>query len=99
MAWFSQFPPTSDVAENDSDDLALVGGRGGARLIDAANRANFLGVPLIICFNAFTDTPASAGQMAAYVKANNIQVAVWELANEAYKFPLFSPLPRRISTP
>ena len=34
-------------------------------LIDAANRANLLGAPLIICVNGFTDTAASAGQLAA----------------------------------
>jgi len=39
MARFSQFPPSSDVAENTLEEIALVAGRGGAMLIDAANRA------------------------------------------------------------
>jgi uncharacterized protein (TIGR03437 family) len=90
MAWYSQFPANSDV-DNFPDQIALVAGRGGAKLIDAANRANLLGAPLIVCVNGFTDTPASAGQLAAYVKANNIQVAAWELSNEAYLFSTFWP--------
>jgi len=44
---------------------------------------------LIVCVNAYTDTPASAGQMAAFAKANNIPVAVWELANEPYLYKGF----------
>jgi len=65
----------------------VVAGRGGAKLIDAANRASFLGASLIIFFSGFTDTAASAGQLAAYVNANNIQVAAWELSNELYLYP------------
>lgn len=61
-------------------------GKGGARFIDEANRANMLGARLIVCANAFTDTPESIGKLAAYAKANGIPVAVWELANEAYDF-------------
>jgi uncharacterized protein (TIGR03437 family) len=90
MAWYSEFPASSDV-DNYPDQIALVAGRGGAKLIDAANRANLLGGPLIICVNGFTDTPVSAGQLAAYVKANNIRVVAWELSNEAYLFSTFWP--------
>src|SRR5271169_2885799 len=64
----------------------LVAGRGGAHLKDAAARARLLGASLIICVNAFTDTPQSIGQFAHYVKDNRIPVAAWELANEAYLF-------------
>ena len=88
LSWYEQFPASSGVG-GTAPTIALVAGRGGARLIDAANRANFLGAPLIICFNGFTDTAASAGQLAAYVKANNIQVAAWELSNEPYLYPTF----------
>src|ERR1700676_3755280 len=56
-----------------------------------ANRANLLAAALIICANAFTDTPDSIGKLAAYVKANQIPVAAWELANEAYLYPGFFP--------
>jgi hypothetical protein len=34
-------------------------------------------------------TPQSIGQLAAYVKANNIAVAAWELSNERYLYPQF----------
>jgi hypothetical protein len=88
-AWFTPF--ASGTAGPKQTTIALVAGRGGAKLLDAANRANFLGASLIICANAFTDTPQSIGQMAAYVKANHIPVAAWELANEAYLFPTFFP--------
>ncbi len=88
MAWYSEFPANSGVG-GDQSTIALVAGRGGARLIDAANRANLLGAPLIICVNGYTDTAASAGQLAAYVKANQIQVAAWELSNEPYLYPTF----------
>ncbi len=57
--------------------------------MDAANRANFLGAKLIVCVNGFTDTPQSAGAMAAFAKANHIPVAVWELANEPYFYTSF----------
>src|SRR5580704_8424965 len=88
QSWFSQFPASSGVG-GDSTTLELVAGRGGAKLIDAANRANLLGATLIICVNGFTDTAASAGQLAAYVKANHIQVAAWELSNEPYLYSTF----------
>jgi len=84
------FAPFANLSAGPGPNVVLnVEGKGGARLVDAANRANFLGVPLIICVNAFTDTPQSAGQLAAWVKANNIRVTAWELANEAYLFPSF----------
>jgi uncharacterized protein (TIGR03437 family) len=88
QSWYSQFPPTSGIA-GDQTTIALVAGRGGAKLIDAANRSNLLGAPLIICVNGYTDTAASAGQLAAYVKANQIQVAGWELSNEPYLYSTF----------
>jgi uncharacterized protein (TIGR03437 family) len=88
MAWYSQFPANSGIG-GDQKTIALVAGRGGAKLIDAANRANLLSAPLIICVNGYTDTTASAGQLAAFVKANQIQVAAWELSNEPYLYPTF----------
>ena len=88
QSWYAQFPASSGIG-GDQTTLSLVAGRGGARLIDAANRANFLGAPLIICVNGYTDTAASAGQLAAFVKANQIQVAAYELSNEPYLYPTF----------
>jgi len=89
-SWQAQFPPSSAVG-SDTTLISLVAGRGGAKLIDAANRANFLGAPLIICVNGYTDSVASAGQLAAFAKANQIQVAAWELSNEPYLYPTFFP--------
>ena len=88
QSWLAQFPSNSGVG-GDSTTISLVAGRGGAKLIDAANRANLLGAPLIICVNGYTDTAASAGQLAAFVKANQIQVAAWELSNEPYLYSTF----------
>jgi hypothetical protein len=87
VAWFVPF--SSGTAGPSQSSIALVAGRGGAKLIDAANRANFLGASLIVCANGFTDSAQSIGQMAAYVKANNLPVAAWELSNEAYLSPQF----------
>ena len=84
-SWWQQFPSSSGVGQ-DVNTIYLVAGRGGARLVDAADRASMLGAPLIICVNGFTDTPQSAGQLAAFVKQNNIQVAAWELSNEPYLY-------------
>lgn len=88
-AWLAQLAPDSVAGLQQA--ATLVAGKGGARLIDAANRANFLGAGLIVCANGFTDTPQSIGQLAAYVQANRIPVAAWELSNEAYLFPDFFP--------
>ena len=87
-SWVAQFAKTNQGSELENNQ-ALVAGKGGAPLIDASNRANFLGAGQIVCVNGFTDTPASAGAYAAYAKANGIPVAVWELSNEPYLFPTF----------
>src|SRR5271166_904693 len=82
-SWAAQFQGTN-IATLLTEAVPWVNGKGGGSFVDAANRANFLGAKLIVCFNAFTDSPESAGQMAAFAKANQIPVAVWELANEPY---------------
>jgi uncharacterized protein (TIGR03437 family) len=87
--WFAEFAGyTTGPGPGLVQDVA---GKGGGRIIDAANRANLFGASLIICANAFTDTPDSIGKLAAYVKANQIPVVAWELANEAYLYPGFFP--------
>jgi uncharacterized protein (TIGR03437 family) len=82
-SWAAEFQPT-EIAALVAEGVPWVNGKGGGSFVDGANRANFLGAKLIVCVNAFTDTPQSAGQMAAFAKANRIPVAVWELANEPY---------------
>jgi hypothetical protein len=64
--------------------LPILNGKGGESLDDAAAFARRIGVKgLIVCVNAFTDTPESAGLFAAYAKRHGINVLVWQLANEA----------------
>jgi len=82
-AWAAEFAST-EIAGLVAEGVPWVNGKGGGSFVDAANRANFLGAKLIVCVNAFTDTPQSAGAMAAFARANQIPVAVWELANEPY---------------
>ena len=87
-SWAAQFQGTN-IATLLSEAVPWVNGKGGGSFVDGANRANFLGAKLIVCVNAYTDTPQSAGAMAAFAKANQIPVAVWELANEPYLYKGF----------
>lgn len=86
--WVSQFS-TTDIADLLNESIPWVNGKGGGQFVDAANRANFWGAKLIVCINGFTDTAQSAGAMAAFAKANQIPVAVWELSNEPYLYSGF----------
>jgi hypothetical protein len=88
QAWLNRFIAKGENPFN-ADIVALVAGRGGARLIDASNRANQLGASLIITVNGFTDSAESIGLLAEYVRDNRIKVAAWELCNEPYLFPGF----------
>lgn len=87
-SWVSQFS-TTNIYTLLSNSIPWVNGKGGGSFVDGANRADFLGAKLIIDVNAYTDTPASIGQMAAFAKASHIPVAVWELANEPYLYSNF----------
>ncbi|HXP86162.1 MAG TPA: hypothetical protein VN841_15665 [Bryobacteraceae bacterium] len=87
-SWVAQFQGTN-IEPLLTGSVGWVNGKGGGAFVDAANRANFWGAKLIIDVNGYTDTPQSAGQMAAYAKANHIPVAVWELSNEPYFYKQF----------
>jgi uncharacterized protein (TIGR03437 family) len=87
-SWVAQFQGTN-IATLLTESVPWVNGKGGGSFVDAATRADFLGAKLIVSVNAYTDTPESAGQMAAFAKANHIPVAVWELANEPYFYTGF----------
>jgi len=87
-AWAAQFQGTN-IAALLTQGVPWADGKGGGQFVDAANRADFLGAKLVVCVNGFTDTPQSAGQMAAFAKANHIPVAVWELSNEPYLYSGF----------
>ncbi len=87
-SWAAQFQGTN-IASLLTEAVPWVNGKGGGTFVDGANRANFLGAKLIVCVNAYTDTAQSAGAMAAFALANQIPVAVWELANEPYLYKGF----------
>src|SRR5208282_1612070 len=89
-SWAAQFQGTN-LETLLPEAVPWVNGKGGGSFVDGANRANFLGAKLIVCVNAYTDTPQSAGAMAAFAKANQIPVAVSELANEPYFYTSFFP--------
>jgi hypothetical protein len=89
-SWVAQFQSTN-IATLLNSSIGWVNGKGGGSFVDGANRADFLGAKLIIDVNAYTDTPQSIGQMAAFAVANHIPAAVWELANEPYLYKGFFP--------
>lgn len=89
-SWVEQFSGTN-IYTLLSESIPWVAGKGGGSFVDGANRADFLGAKLIIDVNAYTDTPESIGQMAAFALANHIPAAVWELANEPYLYSNFFP--------
>src|ERR1035438_7340993 len=70
-SWVVQFQDTN-VATLLTESVAWVNGKGGGGFVDAATRADFWGAKLIVSVNAYTDTPESAGQMAAFARANHI---------------------------
>ena len=85
-AWAAEFQSVS-IGSLLAEGVPWVDGKGGGSFVDGANRADFLGAKLIVSVNGMTDTAQSAGQMAAFAKANRIAVAVWELSNEPYTAP------------
>ncbi len=89
LAWVDQFDPSTTTGSGLRNQINWLSGKGGAKFIDAANQAHLWGAQIVVDFNTFTDTPQSAGLMAAYAKANGIHVAVWELGNEAYNQTTF----------
>jgi hypothetical protein len=83
--WVNQF--TGNIVPRFQREQKLVRGRGGVHFDDYLQFAAATGARTMICFNAFTDTPESAGKMARYVEAHGVPVIAWELANEAFLFP------------
>jgi hypothetical protein len=81
QAWVSNPGLTEDGLQTQLD---ITAGKGGESIDNFALLAKACNAKIIVCVNGFTDTPASAGAFAAYVKAHNIPIAVWELSNEAY---------------
>ena len=88
QAWIDSLAAHSDtnVATELQNSAPILAGKGGAQFADFARMAANLNARIVVCVNAFTDGPESAGAMAQYALSNNINVAVWELANEPYLF-------------
>jgi hypothetical protein len=77
----------------------LTQAKGGALFSDFATFAQTLGASTIICFNSYTDTnPGSATEMAQTAQSYSLNVLEWELANEAYLYPLIYPTPAAYAT-
>jgi hypothetical protein len=83
--WVNQF--TGNTLLRFQREQKLVRGRGGVHFDEYLQFAAATGARTMVCFNAFTDTPESAGKMAQYVEERDAPVIAWELANEAYLFP------------
>lgn len=70
----------------------LTQAKGGVQLSDFATFANTFHSRAILCFNAYTDNnPASGTLMAQAAQNAGLNVAEWELANEADLFPAIFP--------
>ena len=87
--WVDRFKATSFFSQVQ-DAFDVLGAKGGETIDDADRLARSIGAKgLIVCVNVFTDTPESAGALAAYAKAHGIRVLAWELGNEPTLFPSF----------
>jgi len=70
----------------------LTQAKGGVWFADFATFANTFGSKAIVCFNSYTDTtPGSASLMAWAAQSAGLDVAEWELANEADLYPVIFP--------
>ena len=98
IAWMNSLitgnppPVTGQPASILMGSQPLTQAKGGVYLSDFATFADTFGARAIICFNGFTDTnPGSANLMAQAAQGAGLNVAEWELANEAYLYPLIYP--------
>jgi len=87
QAWVKGLAADPGPQRACAETLTNIAGKGGAFFSDfSAMAANVGGAKIVVDVNAFTDTTNSAGAFAEYALANHIQVAAWELGNEAYLF-------------
>lgn len=87
--WAARFVADAGTYDLLQGALATLGGKGGDRIQDFAQLAAALGAKAVLCVNAATDTPQSAGALAAWAKANGLNVTAYELTNEPYLYPDF----------
>jgi hypothetical protein len=87
-------PVTGQPADILTISQPLTQAKGGVYLSDFATFANTFGARAIVCFNGYTDTdPGTATLMAQAAQSAGLNVVEWELANEAYLYPLIFPSP------
>jgi hypothetical protein len=98
LAWMNSLiggssPPVTGVPANVlTASQQLTQAKGGVAFSDFATFAGTLKASAIICFNSFTDNnPGSATQLALAAQTYGLNVVDWELANEAYFYPLLYP--------
>ncbi|HYV98589.1 MAG TPA: hypothetical protein VE967_14125, partial [Gemmatimonadaceae bacterium] len=88
-AWVKQFNGTAFLAPIERG-AEMLEAKGGELLSDAANLAARTGARgLIVCVNVFTDSPQSAGELAAFARAQRISILSWQLGNEPAFYPKF----------
>jgi hypothetical protein len=87
--WISDLTASNATAAAQSCQTAYLPllGKGGLPFTNFSSLAqNVGGSKIIVCLNAFTDTPQSASNFVMYALTNHIPVAAWELCNEPYNF-------------
>ncbi|MHB8418809.1 MAG: hypothetical protein ACYDCL_12085 [Myxococcales bacterium] len=88
LAWVDEFDGGNGPYVTMLSTHELLAGLGGERLSDFAAMASATGAKgIVVCVNGFTDTPQSAGELAAYVADAGLPVVAFELSNEPYLFP------------
>lgn len=87
--WVDRFKGTRFFAQVQ-DAFTVLDAKGGERIDDAYRLAQTVGASgLIVTVNVMTDTPQSAGALAAYARSRGIKVLAWELGNEPTLLPTF----------
>lgn len=88
--WAAQFFGKMTAFDTASDDAQVIGAKPQRhRLDDFRTLLDDIAADTVIIINGFTDTPESAGAIAAYCVANSIRVSAFELSNEGWLLPKF----------
>lgn len=88
--WAAQFFGKMTAFDAAREDTQIIGAKPNRHLLSEFKELlDEIGADTVIIVNGFTDTPESAGAVAAYCVANNIRVAAYELCNEGWLLPTF----------
>ncbi|MCZ9883294.1 fibronectin type III domain-containing protein [Arthrobacter sp. B2a2-09] len=88
--WAAQFFGKMTAFDTSLDDTQIIGAKPDLhRLSGFKKLLDDISGDTVIIINGFTDSPESAGAVAAYCVANNIRVAAYELSNEGWLLPTF----------